>query len=754
MSRHNAESSSALPQHPSLPAIPTGPPPPPPPAPPSISCSKDRNYFYLKEVDSILFSATQTVCPFPSEVKPDFTHEDPDPENIFNLRFDLCHYIQVAATPDDSELKYTGPLFQRLATIQIVSSGSTHSLSGEQKASWKWLENTLHHAASTFSIDSLLPLDFSMLPLPSSYGYLRNHKKASHALRCAQRSRLAFHSLVGLYDTKPPAMLTLDPHPPPLTLSSNPVSVIHTRLQAEPLQPPPDSLHQWDALIEARKPKREEFLSRASDSIKERVKKRLQDAVNFIIPTRRDGTRFFMWYHSKQGRFRGELDYEDAKKEFETRRREQFVYDKISNQWDICSLFDKDRDVEHDDVAFDQPIQELDTTPTPQLNNPPTLSSDHNELGRTVVHQTPIGQDMLFGTSLEDVLYSHYGLLCSTQSEIQSATDFIHVEESQIVDAYAVRKYIMEVNLRLEHRSNKFAIRYFISSLILELEPPSLLWDLHPDHARELLTRNMHFKVEQVKDSTLPGYLLLPLVPKYARTWNLFVANATSIVQCIREEWGPSLEDVILCLFERSIPFKLLFKVTYASIHRPITVFESNRCPHGWTPDKYEYIDYELRRNRLLRLPHVRVAIAQAGGILWCLCKQELASKIPNGPSPDILYFADTSQDASHTYLFDTLTEHEIEILCGIYYVDTDRRDQTTTLAWWPSPQLWNSSGLDTGYWTLSCEQMFQGRLEKICARPAALLTTKKWRSDLKFYKKQTKKIHVRIEKECRQLLS
>ncbi|KAG2030696.1 hypothetical protein BDR03DRAFT_836128, partial [Suillus americanus] len=59
----------------------------------------------------------------------------------------------------------------------------------------------------------------------------------------------------------------------------------------------------------------------------------------------------------------------------------------------------------------------------------------------------------------------------------------------------------------------------------------------------------------------------------------------------------------------------------------------------------------------------------------------------------------------------------------------TDRRAQTTTLAWWPSPQLWDSSGLDTEYWTLSCEQTFQGRLEKIHARAAALLTTKKWRS-------------------------
>ncbi|KIK33812.1 hypothetical protein CY34DRAFT_98969, partial [Suillus luteus UH-Slu-Lm8-n1] len=101
----------------------------------------------------------------------------------------------------------------------------------------------------------------------------------------------------------------------------------------------------------------------------------------------------------------------------------------------------------------------------------------------------------------------------------------------------------------------------------------------------------------------------------------------------------------------------------------------------------------------------------------------------------------------------DTLSEDEIDILCGIYYVNTDRRAQTTTLSWWPNPQLWEASGLDTGYWNRSCEQMFQNRLEKIRNESTTLLTTKRWRSDLKYYKHQSKKINRRMEQECRQLL-
>ncbi|KAG2351814.1 hypothetical protein BDR07DRAFT_1317231, partial [Suillus spraguei] len=102
----------------------------------------------------------------------------------------------------------------------------------------------------------------------------------------------------------------------------------------------------------------------------------------------------------------------------------------------------------------------------------------------------------------------------------------------------------------------------------------------------------------------------------------------------------------------------------------------------------------------------------------------------------------------------DTLTQHEIKILCGIYYVNTGTHAQTTTLLWWPNPVLWDASGLNAGYWTLSCEQLFQNRLRKICQSEASLLTTKQWRSDLKYYKNMSKKINTCVENNCHQLLT
>jgi hypothetical protein len=69
-------------------------------------------------------------------------------------------------------------------------------------------------------------------------------------------------------------------------------------------------------------------------------------------------------------------------------------------------------------------------------------------------------------------------------------------------------------------------------------------------------------------------------------------------------------------------------------------------------------------------LPHVRVTAAQAGGILWCLCKQELTNEILNGLLADVVYFRDMSNDSSHMLIYDTLSEHKIEILYSIYDID------------------------------------------------------------------------------------
>ncbi|KAG0698811.1 hypothetical protein DFH29DRAFT_809869, partial [Suillus ampliporus] len=83
----------------------------------------------------------------------------------------------------------------------------------------------------------------------------------------------------------------------------------------------------------------------------------------------------------------------------------------------------------------------------------------------------------------------------------------------------------------------------------------------------------------------------------------------------------------------------------------------------------------------------------------------------------------------------DTLTDDEVDLICGVYYVAGSkcREDQWRTLSWWPRPNLFEKGGMWTGYWNASCESWFQWRLDLIRCGKAKPLASKQWKSALRF---------------------
>ncbi|KAE9386290.1 hypothetical protein BT96DRAFT_839466, partial [Gymnopus androsaceus JB14] len=55
--------------------------------------------------------------------------------------------------------------------------------------------------------------------------------------------------------------------------------------------------------------------------------------------------------------------------------------------------------------------------------------------------------------------------------------------------------------------------------------------------------------------------------------------------------------------------------------------------------------------------------------------------------------------------------------------------------SWWPRPQAWKLSGLNTGYWSSDAEQWYQRHLEKIRSGEATIMTNNEWRPAIKFNK-------------------
>ena len=58
--------------------------------------------------------------------------------------------------------------------------------------------------------------------------------------------------------------------------------------------------------------------------------------------------------------------------------------------------------------------------------------------------------------------------------------------------------------------------------------------------------------------------------------------------------------------------------------------------------------------------------------------------------------------------------------------------DQLLNASWWPTPDVWNSSGFGVGYWTQTHENWFQSRRDAILKKDAQLNKKVVWRNVLK----------------------
>ncbi|KAF8209005.1 hypothetical protein K438DRAFT_1489650, partial [Mycena galopus ATCC 62051] len=69
----------------------------------------------------------------------------------------------------------------------------------------------------------------------------------------------------------------------------------------------------------------------------------------------------------------------------------------------------------------------------------------------------------------------------------------------------------------------------------------------------------------------------------------------------------------------------------------------------------------------------------------------------------------------------EALMEEEIDIICGVYIVETEGSHQLKYISWWPTPTAFWSSGLSTGWWNANCEWWFIKRLKEMSNSQAKL---------------------------------
>jgi hypothetical protein len=280
--------------------------------------------------------------------------------------------------------------------------------------------------------------------------------------------------------------------------------------------------------------------------------------------------------------------------------------------------------------------------------------------------------DSLVIDSTEDIIYSRYGLIVESREEP--------------VDPAAWNR----MRLVIGHMSDPFpaalqgSVMEVIGALCTNNDVGHPLCDLTNSDRLSTLLATAQVFIKPL--STTEGKSLYLIKGKYLHRsrdeeWAIVVPSAATALMCIRKRWGPHSIDIARSLVKRGIPFQTLLPLPDQWEHsipriRPYVGLGWRQS--GYNADAFEYAAYEDRRDAFLRQPHGRAALL-VGGIVWRLALDALGYQPAlDGPSMDAPVYGcrhsspvlGDTLSSEHGY-DDSLSPDELDLVCGVYLVDT-----------------------------------------------------------------------------------
>ncbi|KDR66267.1 hypothetical protein GALMADRAFT_232635 [Galerina marginata CBS 339.88] len=158
-----------------------------------------------------------------------------------------------------------------------------------------------------------------------------------------------------------------------------------------------------------------------------------------------------------------------------------------------------------------------------------------------------------------------------------------------------------------------------------------------------------------------------------------------------------------------------------------------------------DFATFEARASQFLKENRRARVACMRGGVLWRVSCSAVDWNIvlrgPSGWSPNPCEFVTGIQDGtSMEFIDDALTRDEVSDLCGMYYVLTGVGYQWENPSWYPTPESFERSGFDYGYWSTFCEAQFDNWKSK-ASQPSAVkpeqpqrppINKVRWSSNLK----------------------
>ncbi|KAG6839301.1 hypothetical protein C0991_004046 [Blastosporella zonata] len=414
-------------------------------------------------------------------------------------------------------------------------------------------------------------------------------------------------------------------------------------------------------------------------------------------------------------------------------------YDSFYRQWDLCDAWD----TSEDPVRYDESDDDDDEYWVPSFSPPPApleenaLVADIN-LDVDVNDSEDDEKAHLETTTWSNAAYFKYGF----NEEYPAKPPVVALDPS------VVRKFLGDGKweAKLSGTPSASMCHFFTylkaSSRIRDI-PPSI-YDLHQDTSAVNGPRKI---VTRLIGQDLDHYVLLPTTGSEP-SCVIVIQRAATVVELLRREWPMDFPSMCGNLVDRCIPFRTCIRGPYRAGAMPLSsppCASLGRRPQNYKPDQVDFAAYETLRDQFLRSPRGRLALL-AGGLVARLAHDIVPLReVHQGPLDNVYQDGIFIGKDGTGYYDDVLSAAEINLICGVYRVETGELavtiligrlhggdPQERQISWWPKPVQWEGSGLWQGYWSPDCEKWYQTQVGKIHQGSMSLRNVPGWRKALK----------------------
>ncbi|KAF7339042.1 hypothetical protein MVEN_01980400 [Mycena venus] len=481
------------------------------------------------------------------------------------------------------------------------------------------------------------------------------------------------------------------------------------------------------------------------------------------------GARVYVWEEENGFYVRRPAGRKKYVSYFEDHPPSERRYDSVSDEWDLCSAFEEDGPSHGDDdddegyppIGFDDAdmpgieaeLVAVDVGAASERD----VRRNYLQFGPGVPQQE--GDEgappyVQIAGDLPLALYMRFGFTMGEPRKSPARKP----EQSIVASLVGLQDIIMEF---------KDVMATFLGQYLEAQSPNDIDQELLDFHQRDhsALFKAWPFAVRReiltnTRENSKAVYYVLSDHASALGSEVLLLQRAVDVLEILRQGWGPHIKDVARRLLSRGMSFRIAImeSVELMRGHPAVAPRRRRRIVNvnsglGYRKEQHRATVHDYRayiaqlNSQLLHTSRGHVALPY-GGIIGRLARLEVSDEQAlRGPNEEVYDVGVCLWDggSDHAYWYEDLTEHEIDLICGVYYVATGKKieagaEQTMLLSFWPKPNAWGKGNLDPGWWSGECEGWFQKRLRRLeegktFDERGILCRPSEWKHNLRFVK-------------------